>query len=69
MFFYSGLIGQSWAMLFASAHYNVIIYDLDSDLVNTAYDKIKSQLEKMEKDGILRGSLSAEQQISLIKGK
>lgn len=70
-FFYtfSGLIGQSWAMLFASAHYNVTIYDISSEQIDTAYDKIKSQLETMEKKGILRGNLSAEQQIGLIKGK
>lgn len=69
MFNYSGLIGQSWAMLFASAHYNVIIYDISLELVNTAYDKIKSELKTMEEKGILRGDLSAEQQIELIKGK
>jgi len=56
-------------MLFASAHYNVIIYDISLELVNTAYDKIKSELKTMEEKGILRGDLSAEQQIELIKGK
>ncbi|XP_026817903.1 lambda-crystallin homolog [Rhopalosiphum maidis] len=64
----SGLIGQSWAMLFASARYNVIIYDINLELVNTAYEKIKSELKTMEKNGILRGNLTAEQQIELIKG-
>lgn len=65
----SGLIGQSWAMLFASAHYNVTIYDINLEQVNTAYDKIKSEIETMGQKGILRGNLSAEQQIELIKGK
>lgn len=67
-FTFSGLIGQSWAMLFASAHYNVDIYDVSSEQVNTAYNKIKTELETMEKNEILRGSLNAEQQIKLIKG-
>lgn len=67
-FIFSGLIGQSWAMLFASAHYSVNIYDINSEQVNTACDKIKTELETMEKNGILRGSLNAEQQIKLIKG-
>jgi len=56
-------------MLFASANYNVTIYDINLEQVNTAYDKIKSELETMGKKGILRGNLSAEQQIELIKGK
>jgi len=55
-------------MLFASAHYNVIIYDISLELVNTAYEKIKTELKTMEKNGILRGSITAEQQIQLIKG-
>lgn len=56
-------------MLFASARYNVTIYDVNSEQVNTAYEKIKSELKKMGEKGILRGSLNAEQQIGLIKGK
>ncbi|VVC26828.1 3-hydroxyacyl-CoA dehydrogenase, conserved site,6-phosphogluconate dehydrogenase C-terminal domain- [Cinara cedri] len=64
----SGLIGQSWAMLFASAHYNVVIYDVNLEQVNTALEKIKSELITMEKNNIIRGSLSAEQQIERITG-
>lgn len=56
-------------MLFASAHYNVTIYDVNLDQVNAAYNKIKSELQTMEKNGILRGSLNAEQQIELINGR
>lgn len=63
------MIGQSWAMLFASVHYNVTIYDVSLEQVNASYEKIKSELITMEKNGILRGSLNAEQQIGLIKGK
>lgn len=56
-------------MLFASAHYNVTIYDVSLEQVNTAFNKIKVELETMEKNGILRGSLDAKQQIELIKGR
>jgi L-gulonate 3-dehydrogenase len=56
-------------MLFASAHYNVTIYDVSLEQVNTAHNKIKDELETMEKNGILRGSLNAKQQIDLIKGR
>lgn len=56
-------------MLFASAHYNVTIYDVNLEQVTNAYNKIKSELETMEKNGILRGSINAEQQTKLIKSK
>lgn len=56
-------------MLFASANYNVIIYDADSEQINIAYNKIKLDLETMEKNGILRGNIKAEKQIELIKGE
>lgn len=56
-------------MLFASADYNVIIYDVNLEQINTAYDKIKCELQTMEQKGILKGNLSAEQQIKLITGK
>ncbi|XP_050442280.1 lambda-crystallin homolog [Adelges cooleyi] len=64
----SGLIGQSWAMLFASVRYNVVIYDVDYEQVKNAHNKIKNELEIMEKNGTLRGNIGAEQQIALIKG-
>lgn len=56
-------------MLFASANYNVVIYDVDSEQIKIAYNKIKLDLETMEKNGILRGNIKAEKQIELIKGK
>lgn len=56
-------------MLFTSAHYHVTIYDVNLEQVTNAYNNIKLELEKMEKNGILRGSISAEKQFELIKGK
>ena len=32
----SGLVGKSWAMIFASAGYNVTIYDIKEDAVKNA---------------------------------
>ena len=32
----SGLVGKSWAMIFASAGYNVTIYDIKEEAVKNA---------------------------------
>lgn len=64
----SGLIGRSWAMLFAGAGYKVVLYDVVESQVKSALDEIKKQLERLEKDGVLRGKLNAKQQHALISG-
>jgi len=35
----SGLVGKSWAMIFASAGYNVTIYDIKEEAVENALGK------------------------------
>ncbi|KFM79276.1 Lambda-crystallin-like protein, partial [Stegodyphus mimosarum] len=62
----SGLIGRSWAMLFASAGYNVVIYDKDPKISSDALVDIEDQLNKLENSSLLRGELSAAQQLKLI---
>lgn len=64
----SGLIGRSWSMIFASAGYKVTIYDIDESQVKNALDDINRQLFKLESEKVLRGTLSASQQVQLIDG-
>ncbi len=64
----SGLIGQSYAMIFASAGYKVRIYDIEEKLVTAALAELEKQLRNLEQKNILRGNLSSCDQLSLISG-
>lgn len=66
--FPSGLIGQSWAMIFASGGYKVSIYDIVGSQVENALKVTKNQLESLETSGLLRGKLTAAQQFGCISG-
>ncbi|XP_067675505.1 lambda-crystallin-like isoform X1 [Haliotis asinina] len=63
----SGLIGRSWAMLFASGGYLVSLFDTDSRQVRDAMTNIQQQLTMLSERGLGRGSLSADIQFSRIK--
>jgi len=64
----SGLIGRSWAMLFASGGYPVVLFDTDQKQVEVALGLILDQMKNMEADGTLRGTATAAAQHKLITG-
>lgn len=64
----SGLIGKSWAMIFASVGYKVVMFDVETSQVAKALDNIKTELLEYESAGTLRGKLSAADQAALISG-
>uniref|UniRef100_A0A8C5E754 Crystallin, lambda 1 n=1 Tax=Gouania willdenowi TaxID=441366 RepID=A0A8C5E754_GOUWI len=61
-----GLIGRSWAMVFASGGYTVKIYDNQPGQSAKAITEIRKQLEELEEAHMLRGQLKASQQLNLI---
>ncbi|XP_051016574.1 lambda-crystallin homolog isoform X2 [Acomys russatus] len=64
----SGLIGRSWAMLFASGGFKVKLYDIEQKQIASALENIRKEMKLLEQSGSLKGSLNAEQQLSLISG-
>lgn len=64
----SGLIGRSWSMVFISGGYTVKIYDNQPGLAAKAIAEIRKQLEELEGAHMLRGELSAVQQLALLSG-
>ena len=68
MVYSSGLIGRSWAMLFAAAGYRVVMTDIESSMIDQALANIKLQLHDLKSTGLLRGSLNVDEQYALISG-
>ncbi|XP_077197780.1 lambda-crystallin homolog isoform X2 [Paroedura picta] len=55
-------------MVFASGGYQVKLYDIVQEQVTKALEKISEQMKELEEMGMLKGTLNAEQQLSLISG-
>lgn len=68
LIYFSGVIGQYWAMIFAAGGYRVSLFDIDGTQVSRALDFVKEKLKSYEKQGRLRGTTSADHQFQLISG-
>ncbi|EGV92230.1 lambda-crystallin homolog isoform X2 [Cricetulus griseus] len=55
-------------MLFASGGFKVKLYDIEQQQITNALENIRKEMKLLEQSGSLKGSLSAEQQLSLISG-
>ena len=55
-------------MFFCSRLFKVMLYDVKLEQVTRALEIIKTELLEFERDGTLRGTLSAEDQSKLISG-
>ncbi|XP_053871453.1 lambda-crystallin homolog isoform X1 [Malaclemys terrapin pileata] len=64
----SGLIGRSWAMVFAGGGFRVKLYDIVQQQITSALEYISKEMKDLEKSGMLKGTLNAEKQFSLISG-
>lgn len=64
----SGLIGQSWAMIFAGNGHSVTIFDILPEQVSKALANVRATLARYEAQGCLRGSGTSGQQADLISG-
>ncbi|XP_008326670.1 lambda-crystallin homolog [Cynoglossus semilaevis] len=63
----SGLIGRSWSMVFVSGGYNVNIFDNVPGQAAKAITEISKQLKELEEAQMLRGELTANQQLALLR--
>ncbi|XP_065451310.1 lambda-crystallin homolog isoform X1 [Chrysemys picta bellii] len=64
----SGLIGRSWTMVFAGGGFRVKLYDIVQQQITSALEYISKEMKELEKSGMLKGTLNAEKQFSLISG-
>ncbi|KAJ0070644.1 hypothetical protein NL108_017137 [Boleophthalmus pectinirostris] len=62
----SGLIGRSWALVFISGGISVKIYDKQPGLASSALSSIRQQMSELEQKDMLRGEMSASEQLSLL---
>ena len=51
----SGLIGRSWAVLFARGGYSVVLYDVKEELMTQAMEVVEAQLQSLHQSNLLLG--------------
>ncbi|XP_013187871.2 lambda-crystallin homolog [Amyelois transitella] len=61
-------LAQSWVITFASAGYQVVIYDSQNNKIKKAIKNIREQLKSLEKDKLLKGNLKKEDYFQCISG-
>ncbi|CCD70425.1 3-hydroxyacyl-CoA dehydrogenase [Caenorhabditis elegans] len=57
----SGLVGSSWATIFASSGYEVQMYDISEKQLQVALENVEKNLRKLDEHGLQRGNLSADE--------
>ena len=62
----SGMIGKSWAMIFAAGGYEVSMFDSDPGQLSKVLPDVAKMLEGYEKEGVLKGSATPTEQLQLI---
>lgn len=62
----SGLIGSSWAAIFASGGFNVVLYDISEEQLVRATANVARNLQMLEEKGLKRSNLSQQQAIALV---
>lgn len=65
-YFFSGLIGRAWSMLFASVGYKVMLYDILPEQTSVALEEIENELHALHSKSALRGKLSPAEQFECI---
>lgn len=62
----SGLVGKSWAMIFASVGYKVTLFDVEASQLTKALSDIRADIDRFDRDGVLRGNVDKETQKALV---
>jgi len=65
-----GLVGKSWAMLFASGGHEVRLHDSFTNMIPAAVADVRQRLEALEESGNLKnaGKFSGKEQSALVSG-
>ena len=64
--FDSGIVGQSWSIVFSTSGCHVNVYDNDQKRLSQGLAAIKTKMADLEAKGSLRGTLSATDAFSQI---